>query len=222
MTKKLMSTGLFIGVLATVIACSAFFAYADGPDGSAVYGKKITISKASHYVLIDMGKKGNGAKKVTVKSSNKKVLKPDNSMTEYIKAPVFKIGKKGTATATIKIKTKSGTKTYKSKVKVVAYKSPVKSVVLGETNLADKFKSKTYFSSYSPASEEEKIVIKSANDWKVKTIMQMYFEDDGFQNTKIKNGGNIKWHGDDRIIITMKNEAKNQIEELVIDQEQEY
>lgn len=220
MTKRLMKSSLFLGVLAAVIACSMMIAYADGPDGSAVYGKKITISKASHYVLIDMGKKGNGAKKVTVKSSNKNVLKPDNSMTEYIKAPVFKLGKKGTATVTIKIKTKKGTKTYKSKVKVVAYKNPVKNVMLGDTNLADKFKSKTYFSGYAPVLEEEKIEVKPVSGWKVKSITQMYFNGDDFINTKIKNGGSIKWQGDDRILVTMKNEAKNQIEELIIDREQ--
>lgn len=222
MTKKFIKSGLFVSVLAVLIACSAMFVYADGPDGSAVYGKKITISKASYYVLIDMGKKGNGAKKVTIKSSNNKVLKPDNSMTSYIKAPVFKVGKKGSANITIKIKNKSGTKTYKSKVKVVAYKNPVKSVMLGETNLAKKFKSKTYFSGYSPASNSEKINIKPASGWKVKSIVQMYFDGDDFKDKKIKNGGTIKWRGDDRIIVTLKNASKNQIEELIIDQEVEY
>ena len=81
------------------------------------YASSIVISKGNPSVYVDLGKKWNQNKKLTVKSSNNKVVKALD--TGY---PVVDLMKAGKATVTFK----TGGKTYKMKFKVLAYKNPLK------------------------------------------------------------------------------------------------
>lgn len=219
MTKRMARTGLFAGVLAMILVCAVMImsqaVYADGPDGEIKYGKKMTISKASHYAIIEMGSKVKGAKKVTVTSSNKKVIKPDAEMTSYIKEPVVQVGKKGTATVKIKVKTKKGTKTYKGKIKVIAYKNPMKKVKLGGKDITKKFKSSLYYS-YTGEPGKTKFSIKPAKGWKVKVIRYYRVSGDSAKSKKIKNNSTITWKQNDWVVFYMYNKSKNLTESYMI------
>ena len=135
------------------------------PVNKTAYQKNLTISNADKYIEIDMGKKAKGAKKITVKSSKKSVLKPASGW----KSVYTNVNKKGKATLTIKVKKKSGTKTYKCKVKVVKYKKPVTKFALGARNYAGSFSKGTYGMIRNTAASA-KLSVKAAKGWKVKKI----------------------------------------------------
>ena len=222
MTRTAKRTGIFAAVFAVIIACALLIAtqtsYADGYAGTMKYGKKITVSIQNSVVMVDFGKKAKGAKDITVTSSNKKVAKGLGFNKEE-KQLALEIKKKGTAKLTFKIKTKSGTKTYKATLKAVAYKNPAKKITLGGKNITKKFKSHVYYD-YKLKGKKAKISIKGNKGWKVKTIVHTYYTDDftNYHVKKVKNGGTIKWakNDSDTVIVTMYNKSKNQTESLLI------
>ena len=221
MTKRMARTGLFAGVLAVVIVCAVMVAsqtaYADGANGTIKWGKKMTVSKAVYCADIDMGSKFKGAKKVTLKSSNKKVLKPMGYYSE-VKALLADIGKKGTTTLTVKIKTKKGTKTYKGKLKVVAYKNPVSKFKLGSKDLAKKFKSDTYYD-YNESKKKTKVSIKAKKGWKVKKITYGYWSTskDKWVEKKLKNNSSFTLKEDGgQLVVYLYKKSNNQTETLIV------
>lgn len=216
-------------VLSLMIALSLIFsmllvpqtAFADGTDGYAKYGKKMTVSTQTNYVEIDMGKKDNGAKKITVTSSKKSVAKAATGYIKYLKVPVVEIKKKGTTKLTIKIKKGSSTKTYKSTLKVVAYKNPIKKIKIGDSVITSKFNKATYCE-YTNKETKEKVSIKAKSGWKVKKIEHGYWSGDDYKIKTVKNFSNVKWTGDDALYVTMFNKSRNQYETFMVNVMEDY
>ena len=139
------------------------------PVNKTAYHKNLTISDADKYIEIDMGKKAKGAKKITVKSSKKSVIKPSAGEKDFYRSAYINVNKTGKATLTIKVKKKSGTKTYKCKVKVVKYKKPVTKFALGARNYAGSYSKGTYGMIRNTAASA-KLSVKAAKGWKIKKI----------------------------------------------------
>ena len=221
MSKKKVSKRLFAAMLATVVMVAMIMvpqaAYADGADTYCSFGKKMTVSKSSEdlLVMINMGKRLNGAKSVTVKSSNKKVCSYIADFPEA-KALFVSVGKKGTAKLTIKVTTSKGTKTYKGKLKVVAFKSPVKKATLGGKSITKGFKKKNgdiiYYGSMTAKSN---LNIKPKKGWKVKSVK--FFSGGKGITKKNKSNYTIDWSKcEDSVVVTMYKKSKKQTEYFFI------
>lgn len=157
--------GIALCLAAAVILIPQTEQAAAAPVNKQAYKKSLTISNVDKYIEIDMGKKAKGAKEITVKSSKKSVIKPASGW----KSVYVNVKKTGKATLTIKVKKKSGTKTYKCKLKVVKYKKPVTKFTLGARNYAGSFSKGTY-GMIRNASASAKLSVKAAKGWKVKKI----------------------------------------------------
>ncbi len=226
MTRTAKRTGIVAAVFAVIIACALLIAtqtaYADGANGEIKYGKKMTVSNKVYSATINLGSKDNGAKDITIKSSKKKVAGPSyyDKSQNYL---MLMINKKGTTKLTFKVKKKSGTKTYKGTLKVIAYKNPVKKLTLGGKNITKKFKNDTYYAFQPSDKAKEKIVVKAAKGWKVKKITHSYMNNSftKFYQKKVKNGGTVKWakNDSDTVTVTMYNKSRNQTELLMISPE---
>lgn len=221
MSRRMARTGIFAGVLAVVIACAVLImsqaVYADGADVTLKYGKKAVVSTGIYVGMIDMGSKAKGVKKITMTSSNKKVAKPINGIASAdFPYPHFQCGKAGTTTLKIKIKKKSGTKTYKMKLKVVKYKNPVAKFKLSGKNYAKKFKKSIYADVQRP-NAKDKVAVKAAKGWKIKKIVHFYVSGDKYIEKKIKNGSKVKWKTDfDSIMVTLVNKKKGLTENITL------
>ena len=178
MTKKKICRSFLVCALAAIVACAMVFVpqntFAGGAINTAKFAKKMTVSTSSGMVMISMGKKLNGAQSVTIKSSNKKVAyaTPYSKGDKYI---YVGIEKKGTTKLTVKVKKKSGTKTYKGKLKVVAYKNPAKKITLNGKNITSKFKKTNYYESTARAGNKTPLTIKAKKGWKVKEIRHISY-----------------------------------------------
>lgn len=158
----------------------------------AKYKKKITVYKDYIPVEVQMGSKIKGAKKVTVTSSKSTVAKVNKEAAKY-KMVVFTAKKKGKAKLTIKIKKSSGTKTYRTTVKVVGYSSPAKSVKIAKQSFTKKFKAKNSSPTRKAKKLSEKVRVKCKSGWKVK-IYQRWITNSGDIHYKVvKNFTKIKY-----------------------------
>ena len=170
--------------------------HADGfVSGFTKYSKKMTMYTGSKYgnvYSINMGKKTKGAKKVTVKSSNKKVLepfhfgKPSNDVMASAKKP-------GKATLTIKVKKGNKTKTYKIKVKVKKRVNPFKSFKVGKIKATSKFKRDQLVDVNVANNSKKKISIKLKSGYKLKKIVCTTWNPDNGEGKEktIKNNSTI-------------------------------
>lgn len=140
------------------------------------YASSIVISKGNPSVYVDLGKKWNQNKKLTVKSSNNKVVKALD--TGY---PVVDLMKAGKATVTFK----TGGKTYKMKFKVLAYKNPLKTFKVEDESLAGKFK-KYSLSSLTYTGDTAKIKVSPNKGWKLKSIKYKAYKYDT-ENDSVKS-----------------------------------
>lgn len=186
------------------------------------YASSIVISKGVPSVYVDLGKRWNQNKKLTVKSSNNKVVKALD--TGY---PVLDLMKAGKATVTFK----TGGKTYKMKFKVLAYKNPLKTFKVEGESLAGKFK-KYSRSSLTYTDDTAKIQVAPNKGWKLKSIKYKAYKFDpeteslkSYSKT-IKNKKSVTFKDNSwfsqYIIITMYNSSKRLTEtmELNVDRGQ--
>ena len=174
--------------------------------------KQITVeqTKVKQY-LLNMGAKTSKASKVTVTSSNKKVVAAEGAQgIEYI---TMNAKKTGSATLTIKATVNGKVKTYLAKIKVVKQKNPFKKLQIGSTNLAKK--ATDYVVKYKgKTNADDKLNIKLKKGWKIKEIIMWYQKDDvTWGNKKIKNNTVISFpqkYDDYSFEITLKNNKKKE------------
>ena len=184
---------------------------------TAKYKKKVTVYKDYVPVWLNMGSKVKGAKKMTAKSSSTSVVKINKYALDD-RMVVFDTKKKGKATVTIKIKKKSGTRTYKCKVKVVGYSTPAKSVKVAKKSYTKKFKKKTKYFTRKPESKKEKVIVQCKSGWAVK-IRHVWYTDD-FHTKTVKNGSNVTYRQNaefEYISFTFYNKSRNYTIEKRID-----
>lgn len=180
---------MVIVAMAMLLPAQAKEARADDFN-DAKYKKKVTVYKDYVPVWLNMGSRDNGAKKITVTSSKSSVVKV-NKYALADKMIVFDTKSKGKATLTIKIKKKSGTKTYKCKVKVVGYSTPVKSLKLAKHSFTKKCKKKNKYLNYSPKHKTEKVTVKCKRGWKVK-IKHIWFTANSHSKS-LKSGSKVTY-----------------------------
>ena len=132
MKKKVLSAILALAMVFTLLIMPGVKPTKADNLKEVKYATSKVISRGNPYVYVDLGKKWDGNKKLTVRSSNDRVVKPEGD--GY---PVLNLKKAGTATVTFK----TGGKSYKMKFKVLAYKNPVKLFSVGGKKIAGKFKS---------------------------------------------------------------------------------
>lgn len=189
---------------------------------TAKYKKNVTVAKLNYPYILDMGNKLKGVKKVTVKSSKKSVVEP----MKDDKNVFFWTKKTGTAKLTIKVKKAKKTYTYTTKVKVVKYANPAKTIKLGSKNLTSKFKKELFYLTYKTKATKQKLSIKLKKGWKVKTIKQQYFSEkkQTFIQKKIKNNSYIKYTNNvgNRVYMNLYNSKTNQTLDLCIGVNENY
>lgn len=134
------------------------------------------------YVYVNGIPSGKKVVKSSIKSSNPKVVRlysvtNSSSKTEKIWKDAYAYSgrtggielmllKKGTATVSFKV----GSKTYKTKVKVLGYSNPVsKLTIAGGKNLASQFKNGANASG-KVAKKSGKIVVQAAKGWKIGSV----------------------------------------------------
>lgn len=184
-TKKILTLITAITLTATCLS-PAMTAHADG--GQLIpYSKNLTLSVKKNtpdYYAFKLDKYYSKAKKITVKSSNKRVVK-------FVDNYFFTLKKPGTAKLYISMKINGKTKKFISKIKVVKYKNPVKSFKVGSKNIASKYKENTFWS-LKAQSSKQKISIKPASGWKIKSITCYTYRANGIPKVKkIKNNSKI-------------------------------
>lgn len=213
---------VLMGVVATFALLAAVLmlpvtALADS-FGMLDYSSKITVSKSEMPYIVEMGKKAKGATKVTVKSSKKSVVAAAVEQAWYsdgteVSLPIITAKKAGVAHVTIKVTKGGKTKTYKMKVTVIKYKNPLKKLKLGNATLTKKFKKSTYYSLNITA--KQKLTVKAASGWKVKSIRYSYYNPakNAFVSKKIKSGGYVPYRKDGlNVTIELLNKKRNQKE----------
>lgn len=169
--KKIAS--ILLGVVLVISSCMIPSKEAEAAMSNEVsYSKNITVSAQGKYgafYWLYMGKKVEGAKMVTLKSSNKKVVKvaEKENVGKWIN---FNARKPGTAKLTITVKKGNKIKKYTTKIKVVKYKNPVKVMKIGRKNVASKFKKQVSNASYRTKATKAKLSIKPVSGWKLKEI----------------------------------------------------
>ncbi len=231
MERKLKSILTLSFIIVLFMACmfivQTVTAHADGVPVMAYYSKNMSAPFVKNYwYQIKMGNKFKGAKKVTIKSSNKKVFNPNPLDKEsYRYNSIYgEVKKKGTATITVKVKKSGGSKTYKFKFKTVKYQNPFKSFKIGSKKLEKKFK-KFPAASFVNKAKSGKIKIKANKNWSVKKIVyeRDVYTEDGSKHTKktVKNGSKIKFKPgdemtDETITVTMYNKKLKEKVDFVI------
>ena len=208
-------------ILTIFVISSMFLALPAHADYIKVikFAENIKISDIDEDFYIDMGSRVGENDKVTVKSSNKSVVKPLNWTTLQVVKP-------GKAKVSITVKKKNGKKTnYKCTVRVYKYKNPIKTLKLGSKNIAKKYKKDNFAEAKSSTS---KLTVKPAKGWKIKTIKYRAYkenEDGSFakevkRTIKPKSGATIKrrigknWY--EEIALVMYNKEKHLKEELFL------
>ena len=170
------------------------------------YASSIVISKGNPSVYVDLGKKWNQNKKLTVKSSNNKVVKALD--TGY---PVVDLMKAGKATVTFK----TGGKTYKMKFKVLAYKNPLKAFKVDSNSVAGSFNNYSS-SSLNYTDETAAIQVKPNKGWKLKSIKYKAYKYENDSVTRysenIENNSSVtfkdnSWYSH-YILVTLYNSSK--------------
>lgn len=207
--QKILSVVLALAVFAGCLAPSVDVK-ASGNAMPIPYQKSITISKGGFFE-IDMGKKVTGYMVKGISTDNKKVLSPIASYNEC--GPVIQGLKKGSATLTIRSKKGGRWKNYSIKVKVVAYKNPVKNIKIGSKTLTSRFKKADANVVYKPKAKSEKISVKPASGWKVKSIAYQYLG----KAKKIKNNKNVTYKDGGSLVVTLYKKKTKQREFLWID-----
>ena len=150
--------------------------HADMMPREVKYAKTININLEPYkyfydYYAIDMGKKLKGAKKVTVKVSNKAVVSDADFF--YGDLVAFTVKKAGKTTLNIKVTKKNGsTSKYKVNVIVNKLKSPFVSAKLGKKNLIKQFRKDPYAT--VKCGKSAKLSIKPKKGWKVSKITYEY------------------------------------------------
>lgn len=184
-TKKILTLITVITLTATCLS-PAMTAHADGGQ-EIPYSKNLTLSVKKNiwdYYVFKLDKYYSKAKKITVKSSNERVVKFVNNYSFTPKKP-------GTAKLYISMKINGKTKKFVSKIKVVKYKNPVKSFKVGSKNIASKYKKNTYWSLRTQSSKP-KISIKPASGRKIKSIACYTYRANGMPKVKkIKNNSKL-------------------------------
>lgn len=141
----------------------------------------------NEFFSIKMGKKLDKKSKVKVSVSKKSVVK-------YIardgKELYFKAKKAGKATLKIKVKKGSRTKTYKVKLKVIAYKNPVKRFTINGVDITSQFNKDTYID-YKLDAKTATLNVVPASGWKI-TKMVMSSIDEGYNEITKPVSNNIE------------------------------
>lgn len=106
----------------------------------------------------------------SIKSSNSKVVSRYKYAISYNDCPYVTISKPGTATVSFKVKTGGKTYNLKTKVTVVKYTNPVKTLKVGKTNYASKFKKSNGYGLTKKDAKSGKLQIKTKANWKITKI----------------------------------------------------
>lgn len=222
--KKVIFAALFMVLTLSVMRVSDVKAGAIGVK----YDKKITVSLVgtSTFYGLDMGNKLNGATSIKVTSSNDAVIEAEYIVYDkknYDNGALFMTANKtGTTEITVKVKTKSKTSTYKTTVKVVKYKNPIKKIKIGKKNLTKKFNKSINYNCFDEIKKNDIISIKLKKGWKIKDIEWNYsYYINGSYKTKyrkVKNGGKINIPKDSMPTLNIRvyNKKKNLFQDLFI------
>lgn len=189
LTKK-----LFVSALSAVMAFSTMTISASAATKISV-PKSVTVytNSSASISIPGLGTAKNKITKSSIKSSNNNVAEPSALTTNvntysYKSEPLTKGGspyssssnsnsqsielwtkKPGTATVSFKI----GSKSYKTKVTILKYANPIKSIVLTGANGNKNFASKTKSSSYGSVKLAKKtqskawLTVTAASGWKI-------------------------------------------------------
>lgn len=157
--------------LVMVIMPASLEVNADGSGRYVPYSKNVTVykfaDKYDNYYYMDLGKKAANAKKITVKSSKKKVLA---EIDPYGSELFFRANKTGKTELTIKVTKKSGTvKKYKINVRVKKYESPIKSIKIGKSSYTKKLGNKTTLN-FKISGKSAKLSVKLKKGWKISKV----------------------------------------------------
>lgn len=214
--KKILTVTLaFIVALGFMVIPKADTVHAETNYYYAKYAKTLKLpfkkGKLDDYSIY-LSSRVNGAKKITITSSNKSVFDPQKKLD--FNSLIASSSKTGTATVKIKVKKSKTTKTYKMKVKVFKYQNPFKSFKVGKKNAASKFNAATDTAIKNKA-KKAKIKIKPKKNWKVKKIVyeRYNYSNDKVTKKTVKNGKKItlKANSDkynESLTVTMYNKKK--------------
>lgn len=213
MKKKVLSAILALAMVFTLLIMPGVKPTKADDLKEVKYATSKVISRGNPYIYVDLGKKWDGNKKLTVKSSNNRVIKPEGD--GY---PVLNLKRAGTATVTFK----TGGKSYKMKFKVLAYKNPVKLFSVGGKKIAGKFKSSsTAWLKYTGSKPTIKVTPNKG--WKLKSIKYEAYKYDEATDTytryvkTVKNKTSVKLKGsswDSYIVVKLYNSNKKLTETL--------
>ena len=117
MYRRISSLVFAISFALLIILLSAGYSYAD-QFTNVKYNTAIRTNKLNYVHVVKMGSKLKGMKKITVSSSNPKVVFTNSEAANYLGEPFFTPQKKGKAVLTIKIKKSGKTDTYKIRIGV--------------------------------------------------------------------------------------------------------
>lgn len=218
--KKITAMVLGLILFAGCMSPAQLTHAADGYSAIGIpYSKNMTISKNNYGYYIMSGKNLGYGEIMSIKSSNRKVIRPMDNADIYdaIWQDSFDTRKTGKAKLTITVKKKNGkTRKYISKVNVVKYKNPAKKIQLGSRNLTSKFNKDVY--TYDKTNKKkEKISVQAKPGWKVKAINYSYRNKKGkYITTTVKNKDYIRYHKWGTISISMYKKSTKQTEKLMI------
>lgn len=152
-----------------------------------------------------------GKGKVSVKSSNPKVA------TAKAKSQMLEVVAKKPGKTTITVK--KGSKSYRCKLTVAKYASPVSSIKIGKTTISGKkFNKNAYiYQKYSKyASKKVAINVKAKKGWK---LLELSYGQRNWKKAKnIKNGSTVRVKGGAGfgVLACMQNTATQQIEFVIV------
>ena len=210
---------MFVAILSTIKKVSAT------STEKMVWKKNMTLVYSMYpYELkaSSFGKKIKGAKKITIKSSNKKVVNvdyyPGNGDYVYPKRAYYKGWfyisplKKGTARITITIKKKNKKYKIRSVVHSAKYKNPIKKFKIRKKNLSKKYKKMTFYQSKFKFKKKDRVDIKARKGWKIKKLYLWYMntKTGKYKKMKIKNHKKFKAKKDADIVAELYNKKKHQ------------
>ena len=154
-----------------------------------------------------------------VKSSNSKALKVSTLKSDMdFSLLKFTPKRAGTSTVSFTAKTKSKTYTYTSKVKVVKYQNPFKTLKIGSKNYTSKFKN-TDYPGWAFASSDKikgRLNITAKKGWKVSKIELVNLSTRKAKKIKNKTKIDMSKKGVDRLDITMKNSKTGVTHKIMI------